>query len=101
MPAARRSRTTVTAARRDANVALRISATTRDLIDAAAATVGKSRTDFMVESAAQRATDVLLDQRIFVLDKADHDAFMRVLRDPPPANAALRALMKKKAPWEG
>src|SRR5690242_13431500 len=50
------------------SINLRIETRTRQLIDDAAAVVGKTRTEFMVESARQQAVDVLLDQRLFVLD---------------------------------
>jgi len=79
---------------------LRVSQPTRQLIDAAAAVVGKSRTEFMLESARQHATDVILDQRLFVLESSQHDAFMRVLNNPPPPNARLKKLLSRKSPWE-
>jgi uncharacterized protein (DUF1778 family) len=79
---------------------LRVSQPTRQLIDAAAAVVGKSRTEFMLESARQHAIDVMLDQRLFVLEPGQHDAFMRVLDNPPPPNARLKKLLSRKSPWE-
>ena len=79
---------------------LRVSQPTRQLIDAAAALVGKSRTEFMLESARQHAIDVMLDQRLFVLEPDQHDAFMRVLYNPPPPNARLKKLLSRKSPWE-
>lgn len=87
--------------RRDTTtINLRVSKRTRELIDTAAAAVGKSRTEFMLESARQHATDVLLDQRLFVLDPEQYDAFVRVLDHPPPAGPHLKALMKKRPLWE-
>jgi uncharacterized protein (DUF1778 family) len=79
---------------------LRVSQPTRQLIDAAAAVVGKSRTEFMLESARQHAIDVMLDQRLFVLEPDQHDAFMRVLDNPPPPNARLKKLLSRKSLWE-
>ena len=81
------------------NINLRVSRQTRELIDSAAAVVGKSRTEFMLESARQHATDVLLDRRLFVLSEDQYRAFMNVLDNPPPPNAALKKLMASKAPW--
>lgn len=86
--------------RADATMTMRVPAQTRDLIDSAAATVGKSRTEFVLESARQHAIDVLLDQRVFNLDEAASEAFARALDNPPAPNDALRALMADKAPWE-
>jgi uncharacterized protein (DUF1778 family) len=85
---------------RTTTINLRVSQPTRQLIDTAAAVVGKSRTEFMLESARQHAIDVMLDQRLFVLDSDQHDAFMRVLDNPPPPNARLKKLLSRKSPWE-
>ena len=85
---------------RDTNINFRVSAETRDLIDMAAAAIGKTRTEFVLDSAKQRALDVLLEQRVFVLNDTEYEALMRVLDAPPPANAALGALMSEGSPWE-
>jgi uncharacterized protein (DUF1778 family) len=82
------------------SINLRISKQMRMLIDNAAALSGKSRTEFMLESARQHAIDVLLDQRIFVLAGDQCEAFERALADPPQPNARLRRLLASKAPWE-
>lgn len=82
------------------SINLRVSKQMRTLIDTAAALVGKSRTEFMLESARQHAIDVLLDQQVFVLNSDQHDAFERALANPPPPNAKLRQLLASKAPWE-
>jgi uncharacterized protein (DUF1778 family) len=95
----RRSAETETATR-TTTINLRISQVTRQLIDTAAAVVGKSRTEFMLESARQHAIDVLLDQRLFVLSTEQHDAFMNALDNPPLPNAELKKLLSSKSPWE-
>uniref|UniRef100_UPI0038F68180 type II toxin-antitoxin system TacA family antitoxin n=1 Tax=Streptomyces turgidiscabies TaxID=85558 RepID=UPI0038F68180 len=46
------------------SINLRIEAHTRQLIDDAAAILGKTRTEFMIDSARSLAIDVLLDQRL-------------------------------------
>lgn len=81
-------------------VNLRIEAETRRLIDEAAALVGKTRTDFMVESARQQAMDVLLDRRLFTLDNASFDAFSHSLDHPPTPGPKLRALMSHVPVWK-
>ena len=63
------------------SINLRIESHTRQLIDDAAAVLGKTRTEFMIESARREAIDVLLDQRLFVLDTGHYDAFMNALFD--------------------
>src|SRR5512145_2166124 len=65
------------------SINLRIETQTRRLIDDAAAILGKTRTEFMIESARRQAIDVLLDQRLFVLDPDRYDAFMSALDNPP------------------
>lgn len=84
----------------DSTITMRLPAQTRELIDRAAATIDKTRTEFVLESARQRAVDVLLDQRVFHLDEAASDAFAEVLDNPPAPVEALRALMKSRVPWE-
>jgi uncharacterized protein (DUF1778 family) len=86
--------------RRDTTVSLRLPGAVRDLIDTAAAASGTSRTEFVIESARRRAVDVMLDQRMFLLDDDDWKAFGRALDHPPPPNDKLKALMARKAPWK-
>jgi len=85
---------------RSATVNLRLKATSRDLIDRAAAAIGKSRTEFMVEAARREAEDVLLDRCFFGLDDGAFTAFMTALDQPPADNARLRRLLRQSAPWE-
>jgi len=40
-----------------------------------------------------------LDQRVFALDPEQSAAFAEVLDNPPKPNDALRALIKRAAPW--
>ena len=81
------------------SINLRIEASTRQLIDDAAAILGKTRTEFMVESARQQAIDVLLDQRLFVLQPERYDAFLRALDNPPAPGAKLRSLLRRVPAW--
>ena len=82
------------------SINLRIDPRTRRLIDDAATILGKTRTDFMIDSARAQAIDVLLDQRLFVLDPAQHDAFVDALDHPPEAGPKLRALLKRTPAWD-
>jgi uncharacterized protein (DUF1778 family) len=72
----------------------------RDLIDRAAAAMGKSRTDFMVEAARREAEAVLLDRCFFGLGKKPFAAFSAALDRPPAENPRLRRLLRTPAPWE-
>lgn len=86
--------------RSEANIHIRATVQVKHLIDAAATAVGKTLSEFVLDSARQHATDVLLDQRLFVLDPEKYDAFIRALDNPPPAGAKLKALMKRKPLWQ-
>ena len=81
------------------SINLRIEAITRQLIDDAAAILGKTRTEFMIESARRQAIDVVLDQRLFVLDSERYDAFMHALDNPPAPGPKLRSLLRRVPVW--
>lgn len=85
---------------RSININIRAKRMQRDLIDQAAELLGKSRSDFMLETACREAEDVLLDQRVFVLDAEAFEKFQALLDAPPIDNPRLRALLATKAPWE-
>ena len=85
---------------RDINITIRSHVQERDFIDHAAKVAGKSRSDFMLEAAKQKAQDTLLDQRLFLLDDKEMKAFMKVLDNPPEPNEAFKKLMSTSAPWE-
>ena len=82
------------------SVNLRIENRTRLLIDEAAMVLGKTRTEFMIDSARAKAIDVLLDQRLFVLEPERYDAFVQALDDPPPPGPRLRALLRRAPAWQ-
>jgi uncharacterized protein (DUF1778 family) len=85
---------------RDININIRAKRRQRDLIDQAAELLGKTRSDFMLETACREAEDVLLDQRIFTLEPETFRKFQALLDAPPSENAKLRKLLATKAPWE-
>ncbi|GJE70470.1 type II toxin-antitoxin system TacA family antitoxin [Methylorubrum podarium] len=82
------------------SINLRIESQTRQLIDEAAAALGKTRTEFMVETARRHAIDVLLDQRLFRLDPDRYDAFMHALDNPPAPGVKLRSLLRRVPAWQ-
>ena len=85
---------------RSGTINLRASAEEKALIDRAAAATGKSRTEFMLDSAHRAAVDALLDRRLFSLDKAKFAEFSRLLDAPPSPTPALRRMLRTPAPWE-
>ena len=91
---------TSSAKTKDNSVNLRVDDETKFLIDRAAFALGQSRTEFMLRSARERATEILLNQTLFVLGGANWSAFVDALDTPPPPNAKLKALLLRKAPWD-
>jgi uncharacterized protein (DUF1778 family) len=89
-------------ARRRETVSINIRAKTRqrDLIDQAAARLGRSRSELMLEAACREAQDVLLDQPFFTADAGTFANFQAMLDRPLPATDKLRRLLETKAPWE-
>lgn len=86
--------------RRSVTINLRAPKQLKELIDRAARVLGKSRTEFVLDSARSRAEDVLLDQRLFVLDHDRYTAFLRLLDEPPKPTEELKRLLSMKSPWE-
>ena len=79
---------------------LRITPRDRDLIDRAAASLGKNRSEFMMAARRKAAEDALLDRQAFRLDAAQFAAFVAALDAPPAPNDRLRRLLATPAPWE-
>lgn len=79
---------------------IRAQAKQRDLIDQAAARLGRSRTDFMIETSCREAENVLLDQAFFSVDGATFAKLQALIDEPLPPTDKLRRLLKTKAPWD-
>lgn len=79
---------------------IRIKPEVRDLIDRAAKSRGKNRTDFILDSARLAAEDTLLDQVIMTVSPQAFEQFQARLDMPPNANDRLRKTMLTTAPWE-
>lgn len=86
--------------RRDETINLRASRRQKALIDQAAAALGRSRSDFMLDTACREAEAVLLDRRYFVLPDDAFQRFTAMLDKPPGENRKLRRLLQTRAPWE-
>lgn len=84
---------------RDAAINLRARPEQRDLIDHAANVLGKTRSDFMLEAACERARAVVLDQVFFRLSEEKFQQFAAQLDAPVGADPGLERLMSAKAPW--
>ena len=84
---------------RDETINLRASRTQKSLIDQAAASLGRSRSDFMLDTACREAEAVLLDRRYFVLPEKTFKRFTEMLDKPPDENRKLRRLLQTSPPW--
>jgi uncharacterized protein (DUF1778 family) len=89
----------VTDAKRE-TLNIRIKPEVRDLIDRAAKSRGKNRTDFILDSARVAAEDTLLDQVIMTVSPQAFEEFQARLDMPPNPNERLRKTMHTPAPWE-
>ncbi|EMZ3529630.1 TPA: DUF1778 domain-containing protein [Klebsiella pneumoniae] len=87
---------------REAPISIRAKKSQRDLIDMAASLVSKSLTDFMHEVACWEAQDILVAQRLFLLNHNQFVAFIKELDAPitPERQARIDNLMNRKSPWE-
>lgn len=84
------------------NITINIRARRRqkELIDQAAALLGKNRSDFMLEIACREAEVVLLDRRMFAVNADTWAKFNALLDAPPRELPELRSLLTAKAPWD-
>ena len=79
---------------------IRIKPEERNLIDRAAKTRGKNRTDFILDAAKLAAEDALLDQVIISVSSEAYSQFLARLDMPPKPNQRLRKTMQTPPSWE-
>ena len=79
---------------------MRVRPEVRELIDHAAALLGKNRTDFVLDAARQAALNALLDQAVLSISPKSYAAFLALLDAPPKANERLRKSIQRKPVWE-
>lgn len=79
---------------------LRIPPAERNLIDRAAESTGKTRTDFILEAARRAAEEALLDRALMVVSPQAYDEFCKRLDHPAQTNERLQRTMRSKAPWK-
>jgi len=79
---------------------MRVEPSQQALLTKAAALLHKDRTAFILDVACREAENVLLDQRLFQLNKEEFEAFEAALTAPIPENAQLKALLQEPSPWE-
>lgn len=85
---------------RDIAINLRARSEQRDLIDRAASTLGKNRSDFMLEAACEKAQAIVLDRTFFALDETSFERFSALLEAPIEPNPALDRLLARRPLWQ-
>ena len=78
----------------------RIPAAARNLIDRAAASTGKTTTDFILEAARKAAEEHLLGRALISVGEVAYSEFLRRLDAPVQPNQRLRRTMQTPAPWD-
>ena len=79
---------------------IRIKAEERSLIDRAAKSLGKNRTDFILDAARKAAEEALFDRMIVNVTPEAYAEFKRRIDAPPKPNERLRKLMQTPPVWE-
>lgn len=87
-------------ATRATTINLRAPSAQRALIDQAAHLAGKSRTDFMLEAACEKAQQMLLDRTVFALDADGFQRFTELLDAPLDNREKLARLLNRRTAWE-
>src|SRR5438309_3739736 len=85
---------------RGETINLRASRKQKFLIDRAAEALGRTRSDFMLDTACREAESVLLERRYFAVSGDVFKRFLAVLDNPPKDNPKLRRLLQSRAPWD-
>lgn len=78
---------------------LRISSTERHLIDRAAASLGTTRTEFILRAARRAAEDTLLEQALIMTSPEAYAEFLQRLDTPTPPNDRLLHTLQAPSPW--
>jgi uncharacterized protein (DUF1778 family) len=79
---------------------LRIKPEVRSLIDRAAKSLGKTRTDFVLEAASRAAEQALIDRTALRISPKAYADFIARLDAPARPNARLKRSLKTPAPWD-
>lgn len=87
---------TARCATKDSRINLRVTSRQEHLIRRAAAVTDRSMTDFVLDSAARRAEEVLADRRWFVLSDAEWETFERALEAPLKHASELQDLLAEQ-----
>lgn len=79
---------------------LRLTPAAKQVLHQAAAAARRSVSDFVLQSALERANESLSDRRQFGLDDNQWAAFMTALDAPPRPHSRLKRLLSKPSIFE-
>ena len=79
---------------------MRVPGPTLALLDHAAAALHQTRTEFVLQAAAEKARGLLQDRVLVELSDADFEAFQAALDNPPAPTGSLEKLARRKPLWE-
>ena len=79
---------------------IRIKPEERSLIDRAARSLGKNRTDFILDAARRAAEEALLDRTVLRVSPEVYAKFLARLDAPAQPNERLRRTMRAAVPWK-
>ena len=79
---------------------LRISSEAKRTLQAAAASQSRSLSEFVLESALQRAAETLPDRQRFGLDEGRWKEFMAALEGRPRPLDRLKKLLRSRGPFD-
>jgi uncharacterized protein (DUF1778 family) len=87
-------------ATRSEKLDLRISPEAKKTLQAAAAAQSRSLSEFVLDSALQRAAETLPDRQRFGLDEGRWKEFMAALEGRPRSLARLQKLLRSRGPFD-
>jgi len=80
---------------RSARLEARITLEQKDLLNRAAALLGRSLTEFVVTSAYETATRTIREHEAMLLSERDRKVFVSALLNPPAPGARLRKAARR------
>jgi uncharacterized protein (DUF1778 family) len=89
-----------TIARRAEKIDIRLTAEAKETLRSAAAAQGRTVSEFVLDSALQRAAETLPDRTRFELDAKQWAEFQALLDAPPRDLPRLAALLTKRSVFE-
>ncbi|GAB4223497.1 MAG: hypothetical protein Tsb005_18760 [Gammaproteobacteria bacterium] len=80
-----------------ARVDIRTSAEAKATLESAARYLGTTTSAFVLDTAIERAIDILKNAQLIELTEAEYKKFIAALDNPPKPGKALKKLVKKHA----